>query len=135
MEVIPGSHRLGLVSNVGSTLTPAASARHCPADRVRMLPVAPCEMVMFHNWLIHRSGLNHADQPRRALTTCPMDARTISVSTGQRFPLLRGEAHAAPYRFLEQMEIDMAFLRDTAARSEEYALSLAAEIERLRTLS
>ena len=30
---------------------------------------------------------------------------------------------------------DRAFLRDTAARSEEYALSLAAEIERLRTLS
>lgn len=132
MDVIPGSHRLGLLSTLGSTLAPEAAARHCPPDRVRSLPVARGEMVMFHNWLIHRSGVNHSRLPRRAFTTCLMDSRTISVSTGQRFQLLRGDAPPAAYRFVEQMEIDTAFLRDTAARSEEYALSLAAEVERLR---
>ena len=134
MEVVPGSHRLGLVTSFGSTLSADDASRHCDPSRVRSLPVARGEMLLLHNWLIHRSGINRTDQPRRAFTTCLMDARTISVSTGQRFPALTGERLTAPYPYVEQLEIDRAFLRDTAARSEEYALSLAAELERLRSV-
>lgn len=134
MEVVPGSHRLGLVTNFGSTLSAENASRYCEPSRARSLPVARGEMFLLHNWLIHRSGINRTDQPRRAFTTCLMDARTISVSTGQRFPTLHGDRSTVPYPYVEQLEIDRAFLRDTAARSEEYALSLAAELERLKSV-
>lgn len=131
MEVVPGTHRRGLLSQRGSTLSAADAERHCPPHAVRRLPVVAGEMLLLHNWAVHRSGVNPTDRPRRAFTMCLMDARTISVSTGDTFPMLFGDA-PAPHQYVAHLRAENEFLRTTAAASEEYALSLAAELEKVR---
>ncbi len=45
VEVIPGSHRLGLLTQQGSTLSEQGARRHCPEDQVqrwRCRPGTPC---------------------------------------------------------------------------------------------
>ena len=91
-------------------------------------------MLLLHNWSIHRSGVNVTPSPRRAFTTCLMDARTLSVSTGRPFPLLFGDAPEVPHHYVAHLEAERDHYRTAAASSEEYALSLAAELERLRTV-
>jgi hypothetical protein len=76
LEVVPGTHRLGLLTTFGSTLTPADAERHCPADAVLPLEVEPGHALLLHNWLIHRSGINPSPVPRRAFSACYMDGRT-----------------------------------------------------------
>jgi hypothetical protein len=80
---------------------------------------------------VHRSGVNPTEGPRRAFTTCLMDARTISVSTGNTFPILFGEQPDV-HPHVDHLRRENEFLRSTAAASEEYALSLAAELEKVR---
>jgi hypothetical protein len=132
VEVVPGTHRLGVLTDRGSTLSPEHVATYCPPEEVRHMEAAAGEMFLLHNWVLHRSGVNPTGRPRRAFTTCVMDARTISTSTGNRFSYLFGEPPREPYQFVRQMQIDLAFLRDAHARAEEYAHSLEAEVERLR---
>lgn len=132
MEYIPGSHRLGLLTAQGSTLAEELAERHCPPAARRPLIVRKGEMLLMHNWTVHRSGVNTSDRPRRAFTTCLMDARTISTATGNRWPMVFGAVDDEPYPFVRHLQDENAFLRDTAARSEEYALSLAAEVDKLR---
>lgn len=132
MECIPGSHRFGLLTPQGSTLSDELAQQYCPPAARRSLPVRKGEMLLLHNWTIHRSGVNTSTRPRRAFTTCLMDGRTISTSTGSRWPMLFGEPNHLPHPYVRQLQIDSEFSRDSAARSEEYALSLVAEVEKLR---
>ena len=132
MEFIPGSHHLGLLSPRGSTLSDDLAQQSCPPGAQRFLAARKGEMLLLHNWTIHRSGVNTSTRPRRAFTTCLMDGRTISTSTGNRWPMLFGDALPEPYPFVRQLQVDTAFLRNAAARSEEYALSLVAEVDKLR---
>jgi polysaccharide pyruvyl transferase WcaK-like protein len=132
VEVIPGSHRLGLLSLHGSTLSEEDAVRQCPLERIRPLETEAGHAVLLHNWLIHRSGVNPSQVARRAFTMCCMDGRTQSTLTGNRFPLVAGDLPAEPYPFVRQLREDCAALRDSAARSEEYALSLEAENRKLQ---
>ncbi len=112
LQVIPGSHRLGLLSTYGSTVQPEDVERHCPAERVRHLEVEEGHAVLLHNWLIHRSGVNPTPAPRRAFTVCYMDGRTQSILTGNHFPLVEGTLPTEPYPYLRQMHADCANMRD-----------------------
>lgn len=132
MEAVVGSHRLGLLTANGSTVSDDHAAVHCPPERRVHLAARRGEMYLLHNWCIHRSGVNTSNQPRRGFTTCLMDARTLSTSTGNPFPMLLGAAPTVPHHYVAHLQAENAFLRDTAARSEEYALSLAAELEKVR---
>lgn len=124
MEVIPGSHQLGLLSLFGSTVADDDVARHCPPERVRPLEVEAGHAVLLHNWLIHRSGVNPSPVPRRAFTACYMDGRTQSILTGNTFPLVAGALPAEPYPFIRQMQDEMAQLRQMREEAERYAKSL-----------
>ncbi len=132
MEVVPGSHRLGLLTPYGSTVPPELASVHCPPESVRHITARAGELFLLHNWVIHRSGVNPTDGPRRAFTTCLMDARTVSVSTGNPFPLLHGPPPSLPHHHVAVLRAENEFLRDSAARSEEYALSLADELVKVR---
>ncbi len=85
VQIIPGSHRLGLLSSYGHTLSAEAAERHCTSDRVLELELAAGEGVLLHNFLIHRSGINRTSSPRRAFSVCYMDARTRRKSGGSNF--------------------------------------------------
>lgn len=116
LEVIPGTHRLGLLSLHGSTVAEEHVRVHCPPDRVLPLEVEAGHAVLLHNWLIHRSGVNPTSVPRRAFTVCYMDGRTQSVLTGNFFPLVSGSIPIEPYPYLHQLRSDCAMLREMATR-------------------
>lgn len=127
VEIVPGSHRLGLLSAMGSTLCEEDVRRHCPPERIEPLEVEAGHAVLLHNWLIHRSGVNPSSIPRRAFTACYMDGRTVSCLTGERFPIVSGALSAEPYPFVRQLRGDCEILRQNCAKAEEYALSLQRE--------
>lgn len=126
LEVVPGSHTLGLLSKQGSTISATDVATHCPVEAVTHVEIAAGEAILLHNWLLHRSGVNRTDTPRRALTTCYMDGRTISTLTGNRFPIVFGEHEDADEAlpFLKAIKEENRQLRTTAAEAERYAKSL-----------
>lgn len=114
LEVVPGTHRLGLLSAHGSTVAPDEVARHCPAERVRAIEVASGHALLLHNWLIHRSGINPSPIPRRAFTACYMDGRTVSTLTGRRFPMVFGaDGPHLDLPFVEQLRGDLRAMRES----------------------
>jgi polysaccharide pyruvyl transferase WcaK-like protein len=109
LQVIPGSHRLGLLSKNGSTVSQDHVERYCPQEAIEYLEMEAGEALLVHNWLLHRSDVNHTGEPRRALSVCYMDGRTLNTLTGTRFPILFGENQdaesALPFlRRLREME-------------------------------
>jgi polysaccharide pyruvyl transferase WcaK-like protein len=133
VEVVPGTHRLGLLSSFGSTIEEEDVERHCLPDRVQPLEVEAGHAVLLHNWLIHRSGVNPSPVPRRAFTACYMDGRTQSILTGNYFPLVAGSLPAEPYPFVRQLQQDNQTLRQMREEAERYAKSLEAARQRPRT--
>ena len=124
MEVVPGTHRLGLVTDEGSTLSEADAERHCPPERRRPLEVEAGHGVLLHNWLIHRSGVNPSPRSRRAFTACYLDGRTRGTLTGAHYPLIAGSRPPAEHHFIEEMQRDRIALRESAETSGAYARSL-----------
>jgi Phytanoyl-CoA dioxygenase (PhyH) len=133
LQVIAGSHRLGLVSRKGGTLSPEDSERHCPEHAITCLEVEAGEAVLLHNWLVNRSDVNHTRSPRRALTACYMDARTRNILTGAHFPIVFGEGQdaEAEWPFLQCVKDENRHWRETATEAERYARSLVEHAERL----
>ncbi len=133
VEVVPGTHRLGLLSTFGSTIAEEDAARHCPPERIQPLEVEAGHAVLLHNWLIHRSGVNPTPTPRRAFTTCYMDGRTQSILTGRHFPIVAGDLPAEPYPFVRQMQEEIAQLRHMRGEAERYAKSLEETLQHHRS--
>ncbi|KAL6066409.1 Phytanoyl-CoA dioxygenase [Balamuthia mandrillaris] len=95
VQVIEGSHKLGLLSRRGHTLTEEQIQKHCDDSKLRDLELAAGHAVPCHNFLIHRSGVNTTEQPRRGFSVNFIDARTVVKTPlgpcgkpGQSFPLL-----------------------------------------------
>lgn len=124
VEVVVGSHRLGLLSRYGSTISDDDAAHHCRPELVRPLVVEPGHAVLMHNWLIHRSGVNPSTAPRRAFTACLMDGRTRGLLTGQLYPLVFDGNGVVPFPWLDQLAHDVEAHRSSFERAEEYAKSL-----------
>ena len=83
VEVVRGSHRLGLLSQRGHTLSPGHVERlvegAAAGDVVKVL-LRPGQAFLAHNWLIHRSGTNTTGQARRGFSVNFIDARTRVLS-------------------------------------------------------
>jgi len=89
VQVIPGSHRLGLLSERGHTITAEQEAEHCRPERHELLELQAGEAVLVHNWVLHASGTNPSGMSRRAFSVCLMDAAICSRGQ-QQFPKLFG---------------------------------------------
>lgn len=124
MEAIKGSHRLGLLSVHGSTLSDEHVQKHCPAEATVALEVPAGHALLLHNWLIHRSGVNPSPVPRRAFTMCCMDARTRNLLTGQHFPVVFGEHSSGSDFYVRQLQSELATQTESAKEAERYALDL-----------
>jgi phytanoyl-CoA hydroxylase len=97
MQVIPGSHRLGLLSERGHTITPEQEVKYCKDEDSAYLEAPAGTAILLHNWLLHRSGINTIDRPRRAFSVCYMDAATRHIrNPDHRFPLVFGEGAPRP---------------------------------------
>ena len=78
VQVIPGSHHKGVInpSHGSAFVTEEQAAEHAPDEKAVYLELAAGEVVLLHNWLLHRSDVNRTDIPRRAFSVSYMDART-----------------------------------------------------------
>src|SRR5256885_1942283 len=72
MQVIPGSHKVGLLSERAHTITPEQEAGYCKNEASAYLEAPAGTAILLHNWLLHRSGVNTIDRPRRAFSVCYM---------------------------------------------------------------
>jgi hypothetical protein len=61
--------------------------QHCPPEREVPLEMQAGEVILLHNWLIHRSAVNRGNAPRRAFSICYMDARTVDF-LGKKYPIV-----------------------------------------------
>ncbi|MBI1927688.1 phytanoyl-CoA dioxygenase family protein [Candidatus Poribacteria bacterium] len=95
MQIVPGSHQLGIL-NERHFVSEADFAKHALEEKVTYLEAEAGEAILLHNLLLHRSGVNHTSQSRRAFSSAYMDAATRSVSTGQTFPVIFGENALKP---------------------------------------
>jgi hypothetical protein len=88
VHVVEGSHHtLVNPQDDSGFLEPSHYAAHCPPERDVALELAAGEVALLHNWLIHSSGVNHTDAPRRAFSVCYMDAGTVDY-LGQPHPVV-----------------------------------------------
>ncbi len=94
VQVIPGSHRWGLInpSHPSGFITETQAAQLAPQDQVVYLELAAGEVVLLHNWLLHRSDTNATDIPRRAFSVCYMDART-QANNGERYTTIFNDSY------------------------------------------
>lgn len=97
VQVIPGSHRLGLLSKKGHVISEAHVEQYCAPEKTVFLELKAGEVVILHNFLLHRSDVNNSDIARRGFSVNYMDARTKRVKTGLKesahltFPVVFGE--------------------------------------------
>ena len=92
MQVIPGSHHHGLFSEHGHTITSEQEAEFARDEDSIFLEAKEGEAILLHNWLLHRSGVNTIERPRRAFSVCYMDAATRAVrDPDYRFPKIFGK--------------------------------------------
>lgn len=84
LQVIPGTHK-SLIPAKGDLLSAAERAVHAPDEKRLFLEMAQGEVVLLHNWTLHRSETNHTDAPRRAFSVCYIDAATRQRDSGQSF--------------------------------------------------
>lgn len=89
VEVLPGSHKFGRINpdDPSGFLTPAQIAEYCPDDSGTFLELEPGEVVLLHNWLLHRSDVNRTPVSRRAFSVCYMDGRTRTSNGATYTPL------------------------------------------------
>ena len=99
MWVIPGSHKGGLVEHegwrVGDREDKQVRLRDEGAQQAVEMPAGSCSF--HHSLLLHRSGPNRTQEPRRGLAVHYMSASsrwTDRSSPRPRYPLLRGQEYA-----------------------------------------
>ena len=93
VQVIPGSHRHGLINptHPSGFLNKAQTAAICTPDRVVYLELEAGEVVLLHNYLLHASDVNRSAQSRRAFSVCYMEAATLRNNEPGKFPAIFGE--------------------------------------------
>jgi phytanoyl-CoA hydroxylase len=74
LEVVPGSHKAGLASPEGGTIT--AEYLKAADDGAIALPAVAGESILVHNHTWHRTGRNRTAKPRRALSVSLLDGDT-----------------------------------------------------------
>jgi ectoine hydroxylase-related dioxygenase (phytanoyl-CoA dioxygenase family) len=96
VQIIPGSHKLGLLSERGHTITAEQEAQYCDDSKSIYLEAKAGESFLLHNYVLHRSGVNTSAQSRRAFSVVYMDAATRSTNDGKGFPVIFGEGALSP---------------------------------------
>ncbi len=100
LEVVPGSHKGGLATPEGGTITREALEQADAQGNTVALPARRGECIVVHNHVWHRTGRNFTDAPRRALTVSFLAGDTRCK-----------RKRRAPRQFKRPFEHDMARAR------------------------
>jgi ectoine hydroxylase-related dioxygenase (phytanoyl-CoA dioxygenase family) len=76
VEVVAGSHRAGLATPLGGVIPAPIVEREKAEERCVPLGAKAGEVILLHNYVWHRSLVNHTGRPRRAFSVCYMSADT-----------------------------------------------------------
>ena len=101
LQIIPGSHR-SMIPEKGDQLSEQERALHAPDEKRVYLEMEKGEVVLLHNWTLHRSETNKTAKPRRAFSVCYIDAATRQKETGRDFPQVF--PHYAPAQYDERAQ-------------------------------
>lgn len=142
IEVIPGSHRAGLLDPAPGGVSPSHSGRRRLGDQAVATEIEGGSALLLHRWLVHRPATPGALGPAAAFAFWFVDGRARSIHTGYpALPMLAGEAPSGPFPCVEVLEREIAAGRERFDAVEAYAQSLeverarlAAEVERLTLL-
>lgn len=96
VQIIPGSHKLGLLSDRGHTITAEQEAEFCRDEDSVLLDCRAGESILIHNYVLHRSGVNTIERPRRAFSVVYQNAATRRLVDGQGFPKIFGDGALVP---------------------------------------
>ena len=92
VQVIPGSHKLGLLSDRGHTITEEQVKEYAPEEKSVYLEAQMGEIFVLHNFLLHKSEINQTNKPRRGFSVCYMDGTITRINNpNHKFPVLSGE--------------------------------------------
>lgn len=85
LQIVPGSHHFPVNAD-GDQLSPEERPVHAPVAARRFVLLKRGEVIVLHNWMLHRSEVNRTAQPRRGLSVCYIDAATSlrSIAPEQR---------------------------------------------------
>ena len=81
VEVLPGSHARGLVTPLGGLVPPPAAESADAERRAVKVPARAGDLIVIHNHVWHRSGVNVTEHTRRAFSVCYMSAATKCTRT------------------------------------------------------
>ncbi len=96
--IVPGSHRSSIEQDDSVSfafLTDEQAATVLVEAEREYLELEAGEAALLHNWLLHGSGVNKTETPRRGFSVCYMDAATKS-DTGTTFSTVFGEGALSP---------------------------------------
>jgi hypothetical protein len=79
IEVVPGTHRLGLATPLGGVVPADQVAREQADVRAVPVPVQAGESLLLHNLVWHRSGKTRTGQRRLGFSACYMTEQTRCV--------------------------------------------------------
>ncbi len=98
VQVIPGSHRKGLINpgDRSGFLAEEHIQKHCQADNIFYMELEAGEVVLLHNHLLHASDINRSPQSRRAFSVCYMDAATQDKRNDVTYPIAFGQEALTP---------------------------------------
>jgi ectoine hydroxylase-related dioxygenase (phytanoyl-CoA dioxygenase family) len=89
VRIIPKSHRTFVSRLHGDAFYEQVEETLAQSGSIP-LELEAGEVVLLHNWLLHSSGVNQTDIPRRAFSVCYMHGGTKS-SRGNTFSLIFGD--------------------------------------------
>ena len=104
LQIIPGSHK-SIIPEKGDLLSEEERAIHAPDEKRLYLEMEKGEVVLLHNWTLHRSETNSTNQPRRAFSVCYIDAATRQKTSDRAFPQV----------FPEYQPVDMDAAQEASA--------------------
>ena len=90
MQFVPGSHRHGII-NEEHFPSAQEQARYIAEDQISDLEAEAGEVILLHNLLLHRSGVNPSPERRRAFSVTYMDTCTRTLDSGMSFPVVFGK--------------------------------------------
>lgn len=76
VEAFPGTHQRGLATKTGGVVPADIAARADAESHVVRLPARAGEVILIHNLVWHRSGVNTTPNPRRGFSVCFVDKET-----------------------------------------------------------
>ena len=89
LQVIPSSHKEGVIGR-GHLLASELESQHAPQSKVVTIESQPGDVLFFHAALLHRSGVNVSDAPRRAINAILMPGAAIHTRRNAPYPVLHG---------------------------------------------